>query len=478
MITLYNTLSRTKETLTPVVPGEVSIYVCGVTPYDKAHIGHARPAVVWDVFKRHLIRRGYVVKHVQNFTDIDDKLVRRAQELNIPMDVLAERHMDDYLDALTRLDVLFPDFFPRVTDNIGSITAFILRLIEKGYAYESAGDVYFAVKRSRDYGKLSRRSTDELLAGARIPPHEAKRDPEDFALWKRTEADQPGWPSPWGRGRPGWHIECSVMSSAYLGERFDVHGGGVDLVFPHHENEIAQSEAYYDHPSASIWMHNGLVTRESVKMSKSLGNGADLTELLDRFDPEVVRTFLLSVHYRTPLAFSEEELGNWGRAMGRLRSLYAEVRAAPPPSRLPGADWVADLWNFEHRFLVCLDDDLNTAKAFAELFTMARSVREQLARGGDGAPIAAYLGQQNLLKADRLLRFLSAPGRLADRAADNRNERRLVDAMVQLREAQRGEKNFAVADAIRQALLGANWAVEDTAQGPRVKAIDSEEEKA
>jgi cysteinyl-tRNA synthetase len=336
MIMVYDSLRRQKVPLVPIEPGHVRIYTCGVTPYASSHLGHARPAVIWDVIRRHLKRRGYLVTYVQNFTDIDDKIIRRAHEEHIAVTALAERHIREYEAMMAQLGVQPPDISPRVTDNIEEIIDFIQRLIAHGHAYAEQGDVYFAVRTDPQYGTLSGRQVEAMMDSGRIEPSPYKHAPEDFALWKASAPDEPGWDSPWGRGRPGWHIECSAMSCKYLGTRFDLHGGGVDLIFPHHENERAQSRAYSGQEPVSIWVHNGLITRGQVKMSKSLDNGAGLADLLRTFPPLVVRTYLLSVHYRSPLEFEPARLTAWQTAMQRLWHFWAEVQTPSAPRQATG----------------------------------------------------------------------------------------------------------------------------------------------
>jgi len=463
VIWVYNTLSRSKEPLRPIVEGQISIYVCGVTPYDHAHIGHARPAVVWDAIKRHLRRRGFVVRHVQNFTDIDDKLIHRAAEHGESVEAVARRYMAEYQEAMAALGVIPPDFMPRVTDNVPAIVDFVEHLVDRDFAYARDGDVYFRVGRMPDYGKLSGRSREELRAGARVEPQENKEDPQDFALWKRASGDQPGWDSPWGRGRPGWHIECSVMSSRYLGPRFDLHGGGIDLVFPHHENEIAQSEAFFGHPSVNVWVHNGLVTLSAVKMSKSLGNGVELTELLRRYDPAVLRTYLLSVHYRTPLEFSFDGLAEWGAGLERLRGLWQEVKDLGPSSAYAEGEWLEALWGFERRFLAALDDDFNTAKAFAECFELVREARRVRAQGGTVARIAGYLAKVGLASANEILGFLPAQAvtAAAPPGATGSGVPAWVEMLVEVRQQARTAGHYQWADRVRDALREAGWGIED-----------------
>ncbi|MCY0885988.1 MAG: cysteine--tRNA ligase [Firmicutes bacterium] len=471
MITLYNTLSGTKEPLVPLHPGEVRIYVCGPTPYAEAHVGHARPAVVWDVLKRHFRYRGLQVRHVQNFTDIDDKIIQRAREEGQDPAALAGRHIREYLAALDALGVEPADFYPRVTEHIPLIEAFIQGLVDRGYAYAAGGDVYFRVARKADYGKLSHRSPAELAAGARVAPEPNKEAPADFALWKASEADEPGWDSPWGRGRPGWHIECSAMSRAYLGDRFDLHGGGLDLIFPHHENEIAQSEALTGQPPVSIWVHNGLVTMDEVKMSKSLGNGVSLRELLARYPAHVLRTYLVSVHYRSPLAFSEEGLAAWGRAVERVARLWEEVAGARFGVSMPEEPWGEQLWTFPERMAAALDDDFNTPQALAELFELVR----------DGFRLLGELeGADNLTARSLLRRALSTANGIfgilplqAREAAPGVPENGLARRLARWREEARQARNWELADAIRQQLEAAGWEVQDLPEGTRIRRRSS-----
>lgn len=467
-IWVYNTLTGRREPLRPLVPGQVSIYVCGPTPYDTAHIGHARPAVVWDVVKRHLRARGYLVRHVQNFTDIDDKLIARSRQLGISVAELAERHIAEYLAAMDRLGVEPADFYPRVTANMDAIVEYVDALQRGGYAYVADGDVYFAVARDPDYGRLSHRTVAELMQGVRHEVAPGKRAPEDFALWKGAGGEEPAWPSPWGPGRPGWHIECSTLARRYLGDRFDFHGGGVDLVFPHHENERAQSRARLGQEPASIWWHTGLVTVDAVKMSKSLGNGVGLADLLDRYPAHVLRTFLLSVHPRSPLAFSFEALEGWGRGLERVERLWEEVAATRFAEAMPGAAWVEELWGFGARFRAALDDDFNTARALAEVFETVREGFRLLETAGlprAERATAAYLLHRALRLADEVLGLLPRPTAPAAEAAAEVWLQELLD----LREAARRRRDFAAADAIRDRLAAHGWQVEDTPRGPRLR---------
>lgn len=465
MIEIYDTLTREKRMLVPRLPGRVSIYTCGVTPYADAHLGHARPAVAWDAIRRHLRRRGYLVTFVQNFTDIDDKLIGRASELNIDVTALADQYIAPYERFMEALRVEPPDVEPRVTQHVTEIVAYIQALMGHGHAYQARGDVYFDVRKDPEYGRLSGRQIEDMQSSGRVVVKEHKRYPEDFALWKESAPGEPGFDSPWGRGRPGWHIECSAMSGRYLGSEFDLHGGGMDLTFPHHENERAQSRAYHQVEPVSFWVHSGLITEDGVKMSKSLQHGTLLKELLDRVDPVVVRTYLLSVHYRSPLDFRMESLLEWETGMRRLWRLWERVRTAPPPSRIPDASWAKRLLSFEERLLEIMDDDFNTARALASVFEMVRDVN--LGEAAGEALVALGLARHNLTVADAVLALLPIEGN-AREAPEGGSDARVLSALVEAREDARREKNYALSDALRRVLATAGYQIEDTAQGGRV----------
>ena len=322
---IYNTLTGKKEEFIPLVPGKAGIYACGVTVYDRCHIGHARSAIVFDVIRRYLKYKGLNVTYVRNFTDIDDKIINRSNQEGIPWDAVAGKYTDEYYRDMDMLGVGRADIEPKATEYIPEMIDIVQGLIGKGYAYESDGSVYFAVDEFQGYGKLSKRDMEEMMAGARVEVDERKKNPLDFALWKKSKEGEPFWESPWGRGRPGWHIECSAMSVKHLGESFDIHGGGADLLFPHHENEIAQSEAFTGKPFAKYWVHNGFITINKEKMSKSLGNFFTIKEVLETFDPEVVRFFLLSTHYRSPIEFSDEQLREAESSLDRYYTTVVRI---------------------------------------------------------------------------------------------------------------------------------------------------------
>ncbi len=389
---IYNTLTGKKEEFIPLVPNKVRIYACGVTVYDYCHIGHARSAIVFDVITRYLRYKGYDVTYVRNFTDIDDKIIKRANEEGIPWNVVAQKYTDEYYADMDRLGVARADIEPKATEYINEMIEIVKGLIDKGFAYEVNGNVYFSVDSFKDYGKLSRRDMEDMLAGARVEVDENKRNPMDFALWKKSKEGEPFWESPWGKGRPGWHIECSAMSLKHLGESFDIHGGGADLLFPHHENEIAQSEAYTGKPFARYWVHNGFITINKEKMSKSLGNFFTIKEVLNRFDPEVLRFFLLSTHYRSPIEFSDEQLKEAESTLDRfyttLTRIDDELRKQQVESKdftKAGNDFSNFLSSFKEKFISAMDDDFNTALALGHIFELIKEVNKFLDRKPTGS---------------------------------------------------------------------------------------------
>ncbi len=391
MLRLRDTLSGEKREFTPI-GDEVRLYVCGITPYSESHLGHALFSVVFDVLRRYLEWRDYRVRHIQNFTDIDDKLIERASESGASVAELAEQHSQAYLEQLARLNVLPATEYPRATEQIPNIITFIEGLVEKGAAYPSGGDVYYRVREKADYGKLSKRNVDDLRSGARVDPGELKDDPLDFALWKGAKPGEPQWESPWGPGRPGWHIECSAMSMGCLGKQIDIHGGGADLIFPHHENEIAQSESFTGKaPFAAIWMHNALLQLEEEKMSKSLGNLIGIDDVLNFYGADALRMFIITSHYRTPLTYSDEALEAATAGLERLllAAFGNEGRGNP-----------LDPTETENRFVEAMDDDLNTPRALAALFDLVRAINRARDAGRDvGA------AQKMLLKLTGVLGF-------------------------------------------------------------------------
>jgi cysteinyl-tRNA synthetase len=385
---VYNTLSGQKEEFLP--PGsEVRMYVCGVTPYAESHIGHAMSYIIFDVIRRYLKYRGYKVRSVQNVTDIDDKIIDRANRLGIPARELAEQHAASFQEDMKALNVLPPDESPRATDTIPEIIEFVKGLVKKGYAYPAEGSVYFRVRQVPDYGKLSHRTLEQMKAGARIEPGEGKEDPMDFVLWKAAKPGEPSWDSPWGPGRPGWHIECSAMSVKYLGEQIDIHGGGQDLIFPHHENEIAQSECFTGKkPFVKYWMHNGLLQLGAEKMSKSLGNLITIREALQKYSADAIRVFILHSNYRSPLTYDEVTLEATGVALRafsdakwKLSERYAEMHRSILEARGEKTDNIAPADTYRKRFISAMDDDFNTAQAIATLFDLAQEINRAVNLG-------------------------------------------------------------------------------------------------
>ncbi|RJS94748.1 cysteine--tRNA ligase [Salinisphaera sp. Q1T1-3] len=458
MLHLYNSLTRQREALKTIEPGFVRLYVCGITVYDYCHLGHARFLVVFDMFTRYLRSRGWQVRYVRNITDVDDKIINRAAETGeTPADV-AERFTAAMHADEAALGLLAPDAEPRATQHIDDIIAMIGRLIENGAAYVGDNsDVYYDVSSFPSYGALSGRRPADLRAGARIAVNEAKDDPLDFVLWKAAKPDEPSWPSPWGPGRPGWHIECSAMSTCCLGDSFDIHGGGLDLQFPHHENEIAQSEAATGQRYVGLWMHNGFVTVDDEKMSKSLGNFLTLRDVLADYNAEVVRYFVLATHYRSPLAYNGPAMDSAEAALGRL---YTTLRDAPGDGDAAAAALSAD----RQRFHDAMDDDLNTPAAIAVLFDLARRANRAEAPESQ-ADIAALL--RELGECIGLLRqspegFLQSGGARADALSGER-----IETMLAERRQARRDKDFATADRIRDELTAAGIVLEDTADGTK-----------
>ena len=452
MIRFTNTLSRRVEPFEPA-GDPVTMYVCGITPYDESHIGHAMSYIVFDVLKRYLTWRGFTVKHVQNFTDVDDRIIERAHRLKISTDELVERFIRLYMDDMHDLNVLDADIYPRATREVPEMIEIVERLIAQGYAYPAASeqsewsDVYYRVSAKQDYGKLSHRTQDSLLAGARVESGEQKENAADFALWKGAKAGEPSWDSPWGKGRPGWHIECSAMSLKYLGEQIDIHGGGEDLVFPHHENEIAQTEAFTGAvPFVRFWIHNAWVKMGEEKMSKSLGNFITIRDGLKKAGGDGLRLWVLTSHYRKPLTFSEDTLDAAKAGADRLRT------AARAEST--DGDGGIDLAALRERFTAALDDDLNTPQSLAVLFDLAKEINR--ARD-EGRGVAA--AQALLLELSGVLGLRLEHGGQAVEAAP------FIDLLVQIRSELRTAKQWQLADNVRDGLAALNVVVEDTPQG-------------
>ncbi len=469
---IFNSLTRRKEDFVPLTPGEARIYVCGVTVYDLCHIGHARSAIVFDAIRRYIQHKGFRVLFVKNFTDVDDKIIKRAREEGVSATEVSERYIAEYRTNMASLGVLPGDVEPKATEHIRQMIGLIERLVRKGVAYAVDGDVCFEVRRFPAYGRLSGKNLEELQAGARVDVDERKRDPLDFALWKASKPGEPFWPSPWGPGRPGWHIECSAMSMQYLGEAFDIHGGGEDLIFPHHENEIAQSEAATGKPFVRYWIHNGFVNLGAVKMSKSLGNTLTIHEMVRRHDPEAIRLYLLGTHYRNPLDFGEDRITEAARALGRLRSLQEDAdRIAAKGAPAPGPDGglFNDIAAHRARFEAAMDDDFNTPQALGVLFDLARllyTARSQVVQGAVAAG-AFLMGVADLVMLARVLGLLEAPGRGPAPIAPELRAR--IESMVHLRGEARGRRDFSEADRLREELSRMGVILEDTPAGTNWK---------
>lgn len=466
MLKIYNTLAREKQKFTPIVAGKVSMYVCGMTVYDYCHLGHARVMVVFDMVSRWLRASGYDVTYVRNVTDIDDKIIKRANENNETIAQLTQRFIDAMDEDSAKLGVLRPDIEPKATEFVGGMLTMIAALIEKGFAYAAAnGDVFYSVSSFQGYGKLSGKSLEDLRAGERVEVDSFKRDPMDFVLWKAAKPGEPSWDSPWGKGRPGWHIECSAMSAHHLGQQFDIHGGGQDLQFPHHENEIAQSEAAHSHDGkpcqmVNYWMHNGFVRVDDEKMSKSLGNFFTIRTVLEKYDAEVVRFFILRAHYRSPLNYSDQHLDDAKIALTRL---YTALR---------GLDVIDAKVDWQHpyavRFKQAMDDDFNTPEAMAVLFDLANEVNKT--KSADVVSLlknlAGVLGLLSRDSDDFLQGKSNAINTNADGAKLTDNATTLnVDDLITKRLEAKKAKNFAEADRIRKELAEAGIILEDTPQG-------------
>ncbi|MBL75132.1 MAG: cysteine--tRNA ligase [Idiomarinaceae bacterium] len=452
-LTLFNTLTREKETFTPREAGRVGMYVCGVTTYDLCHIGHARTYVAFDVVVRYLRKIGYDVTYVRNITDLDDKIIKRAAENGEPFDALTQRYIDEMHRDFAALNLLEPDVEPRVTQHMDDIIRMIESLVTQGYAYQADnGDVLFDVSTFDDYGRLSRQNLEQLQAGARVDVEASKLDPLDFVLWKKAKAGEPSWDSPWGEGRPGWHIECSAMNKAHLGETFDIHGGGSDLTFPHHENEIAQSCCANQTNYVNYWMHSGMVQVDDVKMSKSLGNFFTIRDVLNAYDAETVRYFLLSSHYRSQLNYTQDNLE---QAHAALERLYTALRGLTPEQ--PDENLRLPYWN---QFTDAMNDDFNAPEAMSVLFELVREINK--ARDNDVVR-AAQLAHVLVELADVLGLLQQSPESFLQGGADD--EVALIEALIAQRNKARAEKDWAAADEARDRLTEMGIVLEDGANG-------------
>lgn len=458
----YNTLTRKKEEFKPLVENEVKMYSCGPTVYNYFHIGNARPFIIFDTLRRYLLYRGNKVTFVQNFTDIDDKMIKKANEEGITVKELAGKFIAEYFKDAEGLGIQKADVHPKATENIDAIIELIQRLIDKGFAYAVNGDVYFSTKNFNDYGKLSQQSLEDLQLGARIDVDERKSDAMDFALWKAQKPGEPAWESPWGKGRPGWHIECSAMANKYLGETIDIHSGGQDLIFPHHENEIAQSEAANGKPFANYWLHNGFINVNNQKMSKSLGNFFTVRDVVKHFEYEVVRFFMLSAHYRSPINFSDELLEQAKNGLDRIYNClenlkYLEKNSA---SAALGEDEIKlkeKLTEFKQKFIDAMEDDLNTADAISVIFEMVKEINTSVTA-------TSNTSAETIVYSIKLLKELGGVlGLLQNEKEDSLDKE--VEELIEKRQQARKEKNWKAADEIRDKLKEMGIVLEDTPQG-------------
>ncbi len=455
---VYNTLTGQKEEFRPLNPPQVGMYVCGVTVYDDCHIGHARGALTFDIIRRYLKYKGYELTYVRNITDIDDKIIQRANELGTPWNELAGKYAKRYYQDMQALGIAKADIEPFATKHIADIIKLVQQLMDSSYAYEVDGDVYFEVRKFTAYGKLSGRNPDDMRSGARIEVDERKRDPLDFALWKSSKPGEPSWDSPWGGGRPGWHIECSAMSTRYLGDSFDIHGGGKDLIFPHHENEIAQSEAASGQPFVKYWLHNGFVQVDKEKMSKSLGNFFTIKDILAKYPAEVVRFFLLSTHYRSPIDFSDKRLDEANRGLGRFYNTFHEVELAFK-DQAGETTPILETDGYRKKFEAAMDDDFNTAVAIGVLFDLVRHTNRLLR---DNASSQNLFANVDLIKElGGVLGLFECPGRMKELSITGEE----VTALIKKRNEARAKKDWAGADAVRDKLLELGIVLEDRPGG-------------
>ncbi|PAE36953.1 cysteine--tRNA ligase [Bacillus sp. 7884-1] len=462
-IQLYNTLTRRKEEFIPLEEGKVKMYVCGPTVYNYIHIGNARPAIVFDTVRRYFEYRGYDIQYVSNFTDVDDKLIRAANQLGVDVPAIADRFIQAYFEDVSALGCKQADVHPRVMENMDIIIDFIAQLIEKGFAYESEGDVYFRTRSFNDYGKLSHQSIDDLQIGARIEIGEKKQDDLDFALWKAAKEGEIFWESPWGIGRPGWHIECSAMAKKYLGDTIDIHAGGQDLTFPHHENEIAQSEALSGKTFSRYWMHNGYINIDNEKMSKSLGNFVLVHDIIKAHNPQVLRFFMLSVHYRNPINYSEELLESTKAAFERLTTSYQNLKHRKESSTdltNNNQEWLDKIAAIQDEFTKAMDDDFNTAKAISVLFDLSKLANYYLLEKNTAVEVIDTFTKQ----FDKLFNVL---GLTLEQTTEMLEEE--IDALIEKRIQARKDRNFQLSDQIRDQLKEMNIILEDTPQGTRWK---------
>ena len=492
-IKVYNTLTKQKEEFVPIHPGKANIYVCGVTPYNHPHVGNARPFVTWDVIRRFLEHEGYDVTHVQNFTDVDDKIINTANKEGVQWYDICNRYIDSYFEVMDKLNVRRAHVYPRVSEHIDDIIKTVQCLIDNGYGYVVDGDVFYSVEKFKYYGQLSGRNIEDMMAGARVDVDDRKHNPMDFALWKSAKPGEPAWESPWGPGRPGWHIECSTMSMKYLGETFDFHGGGSDLIFPHHENEIAQSEGCTGiHPFVHYWLHNGFITVNEEKMSKSLGNFFMVIDILEHYDPETLRFFIVSTHYRSPLDFSDARLTEAQKSLARLRQaqetlgeLSEMLSAGPTAESLALREKVKEL---REAFMEAMRDDFNTALAISHMFALAKEINiyhKAVVDAGikpDGKLVAMF--NDVFAETCSIIGVLEKTAAPAAEEAGDSKEAELVEMLIAMRQDARKNKNYALADELRNKLNEIGIVLQDThlfsgtiAQNIRFGKLDATDEE-
>ncbi|MGA1823129.1 MAG: cysteine--tRNA ligase [bacterium] len=467
---IYNTRTGKKEVFKPFSAGKVGMYVCGVTVYDLCHLGHARGAVVFDIIRRYLEYKGYTVTYVRNFTDIDDKIINRAQEERCTCKDLAARYIDAYKEDFAKLGVRDADIEPKATEHMREMIDLVKVLVEKGYAYEAGGDLFFSVKRFQEYGTLSGRNLDEMRAGARIEIDSRKEDPFDFVLWKHSKPGEPSWESPWGPGRPGWHLECSVMSMKYLGEEFDIHGGGKDLIFPHHENEIAQSEAATGKMFARYWIHNGFVAINQEKMSKSLKNFFTIRELLEKYRADTIRFFLLSTHYRSPIDFSQGAVEQAQKALDRVYIAFENIDRLETSETAPGEDKVSSPWKeridaFKKSFEAAMDDDFNTAGAIGHVFELVKQINMELMNKN----VTSQMGADLRAAKAGIVEMGSIVGLFDQKESIELSDDTMIDdllkILVDVRRQCRQSKQYAISDMVRERLSNLSIQLEDRSDG-------------
>jgi len=475
LLRVYNTLTRKKEEFIPLNGKRVGMYVCGPTVYDYSHVGHARSYVAFDVIRRYLEYKGYTVIYIQNITDVDDKIIKRANELGEDPLSLSKRFTEAYFEDMEKLNVQRANIHPKVSDHIPEIIEFIDRLIKEGYAYEVDGNVYFSVSKAKDYGKLSHQPMENILAGARVEVDKNKRDPRDFALWKKVKPGEIFWESPWGKGRPGWHIECSAMAIKYLGPSIDIHGGGMDLIFPHHECEIAQSEAYTGKPFVKYWIHNGFVTINKEKMSKSLGNFFTIREVLEKYDGETLRFFLLSTHYRSQIDYSDKHLQEAKQALQRIRGainkLKTLIKQSREESKEPSKEereLIEQVRKSKQKFMDAMDDDFNTREAMPAIFELTRMVNSLDA----SSRISRSTLEEALQTYNEFGQILGLFQEEERRETYEETVGKLVDILIELRNRFRKEKDWETADYIRERMREAGILLEDSREGTTWKIIE------